>query len=58
MPECKKNRIILKKYDVKSLDLNDQKEANGGFLLTLPVFAFAWGVGYGYVKEKFETNQW
>ena len=36
----------LENFGVQELNSLESKEIDGGFLLTLPLFAFAWGYAY------------
>lgn len=43
--------------NLTALSKEELQSTNGG-ILSLMLIAFAEGVAYGYVKEKFESGQW
>ena len=53
----KLNNKQLEIYGVNSLSFREEKEINGG-IIGLIISAFWAGVVYGYVKEKFDSEEW
>ena len=47
----------LENYGVQEMNAKEITETEGGILVLIAV-AFAWGVAYGYTKEKFESGEW
>lgn len=59
--------IDLKNINIKSytimkniIELDNQEliQINGGGIIPIIMYAFGYGVAYGYVKEKLQSGQW